>query len=722
MAGSLDLLLQGRADGALQASLASGDGLCSFALQLPPALQQAYGAWRHRFLAHHGGGAVSAEVLQHYSSQLLRLLREWLQQPAWQPLQQALSREPKEPLRLRFAEVPPWLEQLPWEALTPAIGRPLWRLAERDGAAPADPPAPRRLQRQPRLLLLVGDETGLSLQAEIESLQRLQRRGRLQLTLLRGPACNQAAIRGALGDGAGWDGLIFLGHSAADATAGGRLQLGDGSWLTADVLQADLQQAARLGLALVLLSSCSGLDLARSAVAAGCSWAVCFREPVPCAAASLAFRTLLMAMERGALLQEALAEAEERLEQQGPVSTALLLSLLAAPTALPCRLPLRRRRQLQLRLSGSSRAQALAAIGAVALAGMGALVPWNPLSTYLLDRRLLMQQQWRLLTDQQGPPLAPIAVLLIDPHSSSAAPPPAAPADGSAAAGRLSRRRLAEILQRTPPAQVPRLGLDVVLDRPSPDDAHLAAVLRQQRRQLVVSGWFGPEAAVPGSGTNSQRLPPRLQGSGLVVRQLEVNTPGRLQGGAAQPLPLRLQEPLNAAHFAGALSGRPAPLLPAEAVIDWSLPWQRLLQRVEPEALPQLAAEVLVVGSNGLVDPAHPDLFVAPGAAAEALALLSGGSRREVPGALVQAALTQTIGHRLWLTPLPLLPITALFSGLGVVLAAALESRRWRLAVLALAWLVVVPLALQLAVSSQLLWPLLLPLLALSATALLRRG
>ena len=43
------------------------------------------------------------------------------------------------------------------------------------------------------------------------------------------------------------------------------------------------------GLALALFNSCSGLDLARSSVSAGIDWALCFREPVPCHAASRAF-------------------------------------------------------------------------------------------------------------------------------------------------------------------------------------------------------------------------------------------------------------------------------------------------------------------------------------------------------------------------------------------------------------------------------------------------
>jgi hypothetical protein len=71
----------------------------------------------------------------------------------------------------------------------------------------------------------------------------------------------------------------------------------------------------------------------------------------------------------------------------------------------------------------------------VALGAVGDLDPTNPISTYLLDRRLYVQ--------------------------------------------------------RTPPAQVPKLGLDLVLDEPAPFTAELAQVIRAQARPLLVAGFFG---------------------------------------------------------------------------------------------------------------------------------------------------------------------------------------------------------------------------------------
>ncbi|MFM8966829.1 MAG: CHAT domain-containing protein [Vulcanococcus sp.] len=818
---SLDLLLlplQGpdpataAVDGSrlLQAVLISEAGPQPFVVPWPLRLEQAHRAWRQRWLCQLPDGdssrppaassatAVPRTVLERYALQLQNELQSWCNDPAWQPLQLALQHHPQRPLRLSLQGLPAWLESLPWEVgilsirasgpwaappsatvarpgRTPAsdpacsLESPWWDPGEKSPSLPPRRPvwlltpgptrAPRRRPpRQPRVLLLVGREEGLSLEQELRQLQALQARGRITLQTLRRPGerptpagtdSTLESLRSALRHPRGWDVLVYLGHSQADAGDGGRLQLGDGSVLTGDLLRQALEEAADRRPDLVLFSSCSGLDLARSAIAAGVDWAVSFREPVPCAAASLAFTQVLQALERGVDLATALDQARDVLQQQGPPTSQLLPALLGNAQVPPLRLPLRHHRQLALRLRHSHPGQAIATTALLTVAAISALAPWNPVSTYLLDRRLWLQYQWRLETNQPGwppppsrlshrssdgsgelhatasqsapssagasPSAEPLAVLLIDPSRTQVefgvAPTP----------GRLPRATLVEILRRLPAQQVPQVALDVVLDRPDRHDPELAAVLRTQLRPRVISGCFGPEAAVKGAGSLSCQLSPALQASGLQPHLLDVNTPGSTRVAAPQPIPLRLQAALHGDHFAAALSDRPEPLLPADAVIDWSLPWTALIRRIEPAELPTLRTRLLLVGSTGEVEAAHPDLFRAPGAAAMELATLSGGSRREVPGALVQAALAQTLRHRLALHPLPQVPLTALAALAGVLLAAALPSRRSRLLPLLVFTGLAVPLGLQLAVSLRLLLPLLLPLSALWSTSLLRR-
>ncbi|MEB3349420.1 MAG: CHAT domain-containing protein [Cyanobacteriota bacterium] len=246
---------------------------------------------------------MPASVVDDYADQLIQSLTQWFSLPAWGPLHRALRLQPGLPLRLRIAPDLRALESLPWETLP--FGRPLWRLPPQD---PVLPVAAGR-QRRARLLLLVGEENNLDLQEEVEALGSVARRDRLLLRILRGTAAGAAALRRALEEEPGWDALIFLGHTERDVASGGRLQLGDGTWISGASLEEPLRRAADRGLGLVLLNSCSGIDLAHRCLAAGVAWVQVFCEPVPSAAAAHAFLQLLRQLEAGHPFHQALTAA-----------------------------------------------------------------------------------------------------------------------------------------------------------------------------------------------------------------------------------------------------------------------------------------------------------------------------------------------------------------------------------------------------------------------------
>jgi hypothetical protein len=139
-------------------------------------------------------------------------------------------------------------------------------------------------------------------------------------------------------------------------------------------------------------------------------------------------------------------------------------------------------------------------------------------------------------------------------------------------------------------------------------------------------------------------------------------------------VPLRLWAPLDQRNFAAALSSAPAPFMPADTVIDWSIDWRPLLQRVELSELSSLRAPALVVGTDGSLDRDGEDLFAAPGAMDPALTQIWQGAERKVPGVLIQAVLAQSMSMRHWLMPIWQVLTTALAAGLGVE-AAALQGR-----------------------------------------------
>ncbi len=700
---AIDLQLErASSTGPITAYLISPGGPQAFSSELPERLGKAYQLWRDRFLAHHDPGRHEppADVVRTYGLRLEKELTDWLQQREWDPLNRALAQQPGLPLRIRCQGGFSLLERLPWESLP--LQRPIWRLG---GDAGPTPPPPMR-SRQPRILLVVGAENDLDLSAEIALLQSMHQRGHIALRILRGANASLTALQAALPDPAGWDGLIFLGHSDADPDGGGRLHLGDGSWLVASALRQELQQAAARGLTLVLLNSCSGSDLARSCTAAGIPWALCFREPVPTAAAGLAFSSLLAAMESGQGLSQAVATARRQLEQHGPADSHRLLSVFCTGGATDVHLPLRRRQQFRRRLATSRRSQAITAGLALLLGAAGELEPSNPLSTFLLDRRLYVQRLWRDFTSQGGPSGPPLPVLLLDerrmPEALGVTPTP----------GRVSRAALARILERIPSSRVPKVALDVVLDEPAAATEALAAVIRDQARPSVFAGYFGAESDAPGAGARSRPLP-QLTEAGLEARNLTVGTVAG--GGSLKPVPLQLRAPITGANFAGALSTAAVPLLPVEAVIDWS----SLLRQITVADLASLQVPALLVGTDGHIDRDQSDRFQAPGAVREALPAW-GGTEGVMPGSLVQAVLAQSLSLGHWLTPRSLTACTALAAGGGVLLAAAQPSRQRRLLVIGAIGLLAVPLSLQLAVGQRILVPLLLPLAALASTTLLR--
>jgi len=712
---AIDLTLQPDGPGQLTAYLISPAGNQAFTVAIPSKLAQQHQGWLRRFLSHHdpAGPQLPADVVTTWGSRLVGAMGHWLEHPNWLPLQQTLSRCPHLPLRLRCSGTDPLLERLPWEALE--LERPLWRLGEPTASLAAARP---RRPRRPRLLLLIGKEEQLPLTSDIQQLDALAQQQVIELRSLRHGVSSLEGLRRALADPIGWDALIFLGHSSADPLTGGRLQLGDGHWLSGDALAAELRQAAGQPPSLVLLNSCSGMDLARSCLAAGTPWALCFREVVPTQAASLVFAALLGSMEQGRSFTAALQEVRHTLQASEHAGCHLLLSAMAAPDAADLSLPLSRRRQFRLRLATSGRPQALAAALLLSLSAVAELHPTNPLSTYLLDRRLYSQKIWRQLTGQRGPTAPALPVLLINRSRTPAElgmPPSPLPSPELT-----SRAVLAEILRRTPPAQVPLVGLDVLFDRPGPGTAQLAQVIRSQAqagRSQVVVGRLEANSDDPDAGRHS--LPqPLLLAAGAEPRSIGVGIPAGQ--GPLKPLPLRLLWPLDGPSFAGTLSGAADPLMPAESVIDWSLNWAPLVRLITVAELPALEARALVVGSDGSTDRQSPDRFAAPGAIRHTLTAW-GAANDALPGPVLQAVLAQSLALRHWLTPLSQPAATALAAGAGVLLAAAVQRKPGRVVWLICVALLAIPFSLQLAVGMRLLLPIALPLAALVSTALLRR-
>ncbi len=723
MAAPIDLLIRhpATADGTLLVFVSAPGSQDAFVVPYPAKLQALQQGWRQRFLRHHDPAfkwAGGAAAVGSWSERLLQGLDQWLTEPEWQPLKILLAQLPDVPLALRIEGPGDGLATLPWQALR--LQRPIFRV---ESQAPVALSKQARIRaRKPRIVLLVGSEQDLNLGSEVERLEQIRDAGGIDLRLLRGPDSSPPALRSALAEPAGWDALLYLGHSSSGPD-GGLMQLGDGSQLSGQALQKDWALAARHGLRLVLFNSCSGLPLAQQAVRAGLDWAVCFLEPVPAKAAAIAFEALLQAMEVGCDLIGAVAAARTTLESSPDCEgCSLLLTAVAASGAALFRLPLSRNRQFWLRLAQSNRRQAIAlGLFMVVACVMELTAHINPVSNYLLNRRLQLQRSWRLATGQvklaTKKQLPSISVLLLDPNSTI-------PALGAKPeADHTSWLALAAVLQRTPVDQVPLVGLDIFFDRNRPGARELADVIANQSKRLVVGGLVGPDddQSQLGSMGNWFRHS-SLAVAGLELKSLGVGTPAG--AGRLKPIPVYLYRPITDDNFAGALANPANRWLPADRVIDWSINWADQIRLVEPADLPRLRTPLLLVGTSGRRSDQAVDLFTAPATIKDALQdgekLLWTDSANEVPGVLVQAVLIQSLNSGHWLTPISLTLCTLSAGGLGILLAALLEKREHRAIAIALLGVASCPLSFSLAVMQLWLLPLLLPLLALTATTFSR--
>ena len=145
MKDSLDLLLRSQADGSVLALLVGPDLQTTFSVPEPQRLDAQYRAWLDRFVAHHDPNKpqIPGHVLQNYSDRLLREMQQWLQQPEWNPLIQALQANPTLPLRLDVESSLAQLIRLPWESSIPEHS--IWRTQQNQTANKANKKTVRQL-------------------------------------------------------------------------------------------------------------------------------------------------------------------------------------------------------------------------------------------------------------------------------------------------------------------------------------------------------------------------------------------------------------------------------------------------------------------------------------------------------------------------------------------------------------------------------------------------
>jgi tetratricopeptide (TPR) repeat protein len=207
--------------------------------------------------------------------------------------------------------------RLPWH---------LWSLAKQDFPyaevclSSSNYPAPIQQRFKPagaavKLLVILGNSAGLNLKKDWRLLKR-QLPG-VEATLLVEP--EREELNEQLWQ-AGWDILVFAGHSVSDENAqNGRIFINQNTQhnsLTIYELQEALSRAIERGLQLVIFNSCDGLGLVRDLAAARIPLppTIAMREPVVDAVAQAFLQYFLRDFAWGEPFHLAVRQARERLK------------------------------------------------------------------------------------------------------------------------------------------------------------------------------------------------------------------------------------------------------------------------------------------------------------------------------------------------------------------------------------------------------------------------
>lgn len=477
----------------------------------PEALSQLYQTWRNAYLNFYktalrarvrkpknAGGKIGLSQDWHRQlvqaeAQLLAEFHRWLRQEELYEIRSKIVSEAREGTAISlFLTCSQELERLPWET---------WEIGAEFGRTVAIARSPRRLAnhkhsrhkspRKPRILAILGDDTGLDLKGDRNTLKTLERVAQIEFVTWQPqqPAAEiKQQIQTALTDSQGWEVLFFAGHSNETAITGGELAIAPQIALSISEIAEPLKVALANGLQFALFNSCSGLSIANSLIDLGLNQVAVMREPVHNQVAQVFLIQFLQALTNYQNVQQALTSAENYLKRSQNLtypSAYLIPSLFCHPDARLYRItPWGWQQKFKTWLP--NRTEAVVASTLCLLS----ILP--PLETFLLDKRTLAQAIYRDLTGQLPTEAAPVALIHIDEQSLAKAdierPVP------------MDRSYLADLIDRLIAAEAKIVGIDYLFDRPQREHD---PVLGRSVRNAVAQNqtWFVFGSVKQGDGT-----------------------------------------------------------------------------------------------------------------------------------------------------------------------------------------------------------------------------
>ena len=470
--------------------LAWGDGRSIAAtVTHPDMVFKSYGIWQTAYLNYYRSFRARVRVsgtlplpkvdwrskLIEAETELLESFQFWLNQASLLEIRVEITQALQQSITDLFITCDsPDFDRLPWE---------IWkqsrefssihslRIARQPNTIRSQTTKPLKRSRL-RVLVILGDETGLDFQAEKAALKDLSKYADVSFVGWQGKEDQtlRSRIRSAITDPVGWDFLFFAGHSNETALTGGELGIAPGESLALVEIVQDLKVGIDRGLQFAIFNSCRGLSIAQTLIDVGLSQVMIMREPIHNSVAQQFLITLLQQLILGCNIDSAMRSASDVLMNDPNLnypSTHWVPSLFRHPASELFECPPIDR----LRFLKQWKPDRLETVAIVSLAVLSIL---NPVQDWLMDTRQGMQSLYRMTTGQIPTDAPLIQLVTIDQASLDQA--------GITKRQPLDWAYLATILDRLSDYQPAIVGFDILLD--NPNNSHSQAEIKALQRSL----------------------------------------------------------------------------------------------------------------------------------------------------------------------------------------------------------------------------------------------
>ncbi|OAD24126.1 hypothetical protein THIOM_000017 [Candidatus Thiomargarita nelsonii] len=227
----------------------------------------------------HSNSEKLAKNCHELANSFLECFKQWLRQENsdFEKLRVALSKELKDKeteVRVIIQADDDIIKKLPWHE---------WELFANHGNTEiavasmefSSPEVDNFLTRQVKILIILGDTTGLKVDEVVKSFKELEKEKNAKITICQETSIEK--IRQLLQEQ--WGILFFTGHSSSKD--GGTISIGKDKYIQIKDLDEDIKTAIKNGLQLAIFNSCDGLGIAKVLRELNFPYAIVMKEVVP---------------------------------------------------------------------------------------------------------------------------------------------------------------------------------------------------------------------------------------------------------------------------------------------------------------------------------------------------------------------------------------------------------------------------------------------------------